>query len=113
MEEPLANVTATDFGVTRLTEELTARRPLDGLSLWRRGSDGRNDDYRRGDGSSWVSSRLDGEDDGPSGRRRTVACVVGENLVSQWVTVGLMNRRHSDGPSHPPSLRPIEITSRD
>ncbi|MCD7458824.1 hypothetical protein HAX54_039323 [Datura stramonium] len=51
--------------VQRLTEELTARRPLDGPSLWSCGYDGRNDDRQSGDGPSWASSKLDGEDDGP------------------------------------------------
>ncbi|MCE3050997.1 hypothetical protein HAX54_048671 [Datura stramonium] len=36
---------------------------------------------------------------------------LGRNHMSRWVTVGLMNRPHSDGPSHPPFLRPVEIPS--
>ncbi|MCD9558714.1 hypothetical protein HAX54_016248 [Datura stramonium] len=51
--------------------------------LCHRGSDGRNDSRHRGDIPSWVSSRLDIKYDGPSGRRRTVAFIVRENLVSR------------------------------
>ncbi|MCD9645655.1 hypothetical protein HAX54_034717, partial [Datura stramonium] len=97
----------------RFTEELTAHRPLDSSSLCRRGFEGRNDDRQSGDRPSRVSSRLDGEDDGPSGRRQTVVCVIGENLISRWVTVGLTNHRQCDCPSHPRSLSPINIPSMD
>ncbi|MCD9646278.1 hypothetical protein HAX54_035999, partial [Datura stramonium] len=85
----------------------------DGPLLWRRGSAGRNDGRRRGDVLLWASSRLNSEDDGPSGRRWTIACIVGENVVSQWLMVVLMNLHQCNDPSHPLSVSPVKILSMD
>ncbi|MCD7451962.1 hypothetical protein HAX54_014340, partial [Datura stramonium] len=92
----------------RLTKELTAHRPLDGSSLWCRGSDGRNKGCHRGDRTSWESSRLEGEDDGPSSKRWIIVCVIRENLMSCWVMVELTNRHSNEVLSHLLSLRLVE-----
>ncbi|MCE3051163.1 hypothetical protein HAX54_049018, partial [Datura stramonium] len=50
----------------RVTEELTARQPLDGLWHCLHGSNGRSDEHSENDGPTWPISSLDGEGDGPS-----------------------------------------------
>ncbi|MCD7446323.1 hypothetical protein HAX54_002186, partial [Datura stramonium] len=94
----------------RVTEELTARQPLDGPSHYLHRSNSRSEDHLKSDRPTWPMSRLDGEGDGPSAKRRAVACFVGLNPCVPDVMIGLTDYHRSDEPSIPLSLRPV-VTS--